>query len=148
MRSDARVSAENPFGNSDRDVPDDYAFVPGDELFVTKITFRHVACARAEAASQEGARMRRMSPWGAQVVAVPNQYSSHPAEPPWFQITSKDGRVFVVGRRKRVWTVNYETVTARDLFPEESATHGPGYVHAWTEARLEAIIRHVCAVPL
>lgn len=71
------------------------------------------------------------------VEEIPNEYSNTGRNKcfPWFVVTTTIGR-FKIGSRKQVihieWTETVGTERASLLFPDEKATKGEKYIHAWS----------------
>ncbi len=67
------------------------------------------------------------------VEEIPNGYSENMSYFPWFQVTTKAGRI-IIGWRKRVinidWTGSIIEKTAQDLFHDEQVTKVGKSIHA------------------
>lgn len=117
----------------------------GDEaMSFTVWTFRHVPCFRFELTQAAYRAVRNACPHGARLTEVPNQYSSHRSAAPWFEVAHPKLPPLTIGRRKRVWTINYP---GADRFLDWPHTHGKGYVHVYTEAEMRSVVRQLMAAP-
>lgn len=117
----------------------------GDEVLSFSVwTFRHVACFRFELTQRAYRTVRDACPYRAKIKEVPNQYSSHRRYPPWFEVTHPDLLPLTIGRRKRVWTINYP---GADRFPDWPHTHGDGFVHVYTEEEMRKVVRQLKVEP-
>lgn len=115
----------------------DHVVQPGDRAMLTTMLFTHTACNRKrvnrESRAEMAATFFKAGFSQAQLISIPNKYSSHEGSAPWYTAQVDDLTPITIGWRKSVISIDWSE-TKRDLrhlFEGEDVTKERHLIHAW-----------------